>query len=64
MLTVLFHLKFTLDSHWAMKGTMSMRELIKNTDIKHIPAFLSQKAPWLLSQPINKGGISTLICTQ
>lgn len=39
MLTALFHLKFTSGSHWAMKGTMSMKELIKNTDIKHIPAF-------------------------
>lgn len=60
MLTALFHLKFTSSSHWAMKGTMSMRELIKNTDIKHT-CLLSQKTAWLLSQPINKGGISTLI---
>lgn len=39
MLTALLHLKFTLGSHWAMEGTMSMRELIKNIDIKHTPAF-------------------------
>ena len=39
MWTALLHLKFTLGSHWSMEGTMSMKELIKNIDIKHTPAF-------------------------